>query len=438
MNSVSAFFQQKNLPKLVGGVIVILAIVAVGFHFFGNKSTKPQYQTATATRGTLVVTVSGSGQVSSVNNSPVNINVSGVINKVYVKNGDHVTAGQPLAEVLLDETGKQKRASAYSTYLAAVASEKNAENDRLSADASMWKDQQNVLLAQDTVNTRDSNNINPATKTTYTDLQWQSVDSGLVNAHKQFTASETRYIQSDSAVNSSKASITSTYLAYKQTLPVIVAPIDGVVDGFSLEVGEVIAPNTSTTATSQKVATIKTQATPIVTINLTEIDVPKVKIGNRVTLTFDALPNKTYTGRVVSIDSASLVSSGVTTYPTAIQLDTQVPELFANMSATANIITQTKDDVVLVPAGAVQTQNQQSTVRVLRNGKLTSIPVEVGLSSDSQTEITSGLSDGDEIVTNVISSGPSSGQGGSASPFGRTFGGGGGGGARIFAGGRGG
>ncbi len=433
----------KNRTKVIIGGILLLVIAFFGYKKVTAPSTAPQYQTTTAQRGTLVVSLSASGQVSSVNNSPVNTQTSGVVTRVYVKNGDRVKAGQKIAELSLDMDGKNRRANAYTTYLAAVTSEQNAQNTRLADDASMWKDQASVLLAQNTVNNRNSNNINPSTKTTYTDLEWQSVDSSNVNAQKQFLSSETKYIHDNKAVNSSQASIASTYLSYQQTSPIIVAPIDGIVDGLSLEPGEIITQQTSSTTSSnsvpvQKVATIKTDATPLVTINLTEIDVPKVHIGDKATVTFDAFPDKTYTGKVVSIDSQSLVASGVTTYPTVIQLDTDVPVLFTNMSASANVITNVKDNALLVPSGAVQTQNGQSTVRVLQNGQAVSVPVQTGLSSNTQTEITSGVNGGDQIITNVVT--PTTGSSGGTSPFSRTFGGGGGGGggARFLGGGRGG
>ena len=430
-----------NISKrnILIGIIVIAIIGFAGYHFFGQKSSQPQYQTAQAQKGTLVVSISSSGQVSSVSNSPVNTQTSGVVTKVYVHNGDKVIAGQKIAELQLDTDGQQRRAVAYTSYASAVNAEKVSEQNQLVADAQMWKDQQALLLATDTWNNRNSNNIDPSTKTTYTDLTWRAVDSALTNAQKQFTASETKYQEQNLAVNAAKASIVSTQLTYQQSSPIILAPIAGTVDGLSLEVGEVVTQPTSTsTSTStpsvQKVATIRTDATPLVTINLTEIDVPKVVIGDKSTVTFDAFPGKSYTGKVVSIDSAGLVTSGVTTYPTVIQLDTQVPGLFANMTSTANIIIQTKDDVLLVPSGAIQTQNGQSTVRILKNGTAQSIQVETGLSSDTQTEVTSGVAEGDAVITNIITL--PTGQASGTSPFSRSLGGGGG--ARILTGGRGG
>lgn len=438
MNTLRNIWNTIWKHKVISGIVLVIVVIFLGTKVFGNKTQKPQYQTATAEKGTLVVSIKASGQVTSANNSPVNTQASGVVTKVYVRNGDPVTAGQKIVELQLDTEGKRARAAAYASYLGAISSERNAENSKLSADATMWNDQQSLLLAQNTVNNRNSNNTNPSTKTTYTDLEWRAVDSALITAQKKFAATETTYKQADASVNSAKASITSTQLAYQLTSPTIVAPVSGIMDGFSLGVGEVVTPIGTTTTTSQKIGTIRSNATPRITFNLTEIDVPKIKIGNNATLTFDAFPGKTYTGKVVSIDSSGAVASGVTTYPTVIKLDTDIPGLFTNMTATANIIIQTKDNVVLVPTSAVQNQGTQTTVRTLKNGQLQSVPVEAGEASDTQTEIISGISEGDSVVTSVVnSSGSSSSQG--SSPFSRGFGGpGGGGGARVLTGGRGG
>jgi HlyD family secretion protein len=88
---------------------------------------------------------------------------------------------------------------------------------------------------------------------------------------------------------------------------------------------------------------------------LTEIDVPKVKVGNKATVTVSAL-NKTFVGHVASIDISGSNASGVVTYPTYIQLDTQESELLPNMTISASIIADTKENVILVPNSSLKSQ----------------------------------------------------------------------------------
>ena len=128
--------------------------------------------------------------------------------------------------------------------------------------------------------------------------------------------------------------------------------------------------------------------------------------------------------KVAAVDRIGSISNGVTSYPVTISLDTQVAEVLPNMSAAANIITQTKDDVLLVPVAAVTTTDGISTVRVMKNGTPQTVNVEIGTSSDTQVEIISGISEGDTVVTGTTS--PATATTGTTSVF-STFGGGRGG-----------
>lgn len=225
-------------------------------------------------------------------------------------------------------------------------------------------------------------------------------------AQDDWLAGEAKYKNQQAIVSQTQTALSAAWSSYQQSSPIIYAPISGTIAGFSLQVGSVIITSQNSNNSAQsatKIASVKTKAFPTVSINLTEIDVPKIKIDNKATVTFDALPEKTFTGKIVSIDTAGVVSSGVTTYPTVIRLDTESTSILPNMATTANIITDTKDNVLLVPSSSVQTQNGTSTVQVMKNGKPQQTPVEIGLSSASQTEITSGLSENDTVVTAVIS-----------------------------------
>jgi multidrug efflux pump subunit AcrA (membrane-fusion protein) len=106
----------------------------------------------------------------------------------------------------------------------------------------------------------------------------------------------------------------------------------------------------------------------------------------------------------MGIDTTGSVTSGVTTYPAVIQLDdTTNTNILPNMTATANIITKVDDNVLLVPSSAVSTVGTASTVKVMKNGQVSTASVQIGDTSDSQTVITSGLSEGETIVTSTIS-----------------------------------
>ena len=177
------------------------------------------------------------------------------------------------------------------------------------------------------------------------------------------------------------------------------------------------------------VASIQTPGNPVATVNIAEIDVAKVKAGQKVTLTFDSIPDTTFTGKVAGINKLGTVSGGVTNYPATIEFDTSSDKILPNMQVQASIITNVKDNVILVPSSAITNQNGQLAVRELQNNNLILVPVTVGDKSDTQTEIISGVNEGDIVVTAIINPNQNSRSNTSTSPFSgnRGFGGFGGG-----------
>ena len=417
ISAAKSWFLSRSLRTKI--IIALLLIVAGWFGIrilTSKKSQAPQYQTAQVERGTLIVSITGSGQVSSANSASVTTQASGVVKKLNVKNGDSVPMGSPIAEIDLDQPGQQKMAEANSSY-------QSAKNSLETAKANLYTNQSDMLTKwktyMDSAQSGTYQNPDGSAKTDNRQVP------GFVSTNDDWLAAEAKYKIQQNVISQAQSALTSAWLSYQRASPVIYAPITGKVSGLSLQVGSIINGGTTSnqTATNTKVASILTDAVPTITINLTEIDVPKVTIGNRATISLDALPGKTYTGRIVSIDTTGSVSSGVTTYPTVIALDTQAPDIFANMSASATIITRTKDNVLLVPTSALQTQNGTSTVRIMKGGQVQSRAVEVGDASDTEVEITTGVTEGETVVTAVIQSAQSATRA-TTSPF-SAFGGGG-------------
>lgn len=173
-------------------------------------------------------------------------------------------------------------------------------------------------------------------------------------------------------------------------------------------------------------------------ISLNEVDVAKIKIGQKATLTFDAIPGLTITGEVAEIDTIGTIAQGVVTYAVKIVFDTQDERVKPSMSVSAAIVTAVKTDTLVVPNSAVKSQNQGSYVEIPNQGEgqvtgdasgaglnangnfssgaasiggivLKSQPgrqqVEVGVSNDDSTEILSGLKEGDQIIIKSVQPG---------------------------------
>ncbi len=186
------------------------------------------------------------------------------------------------------------------------------------------------------------------------------------------------------------------------------APFDGIIAKVNVKLGDAVGVGTSiaTVVTPQQTATI----------SLNEIDVAKIKIDQKVTMTFDAVDGLTVTGHVAEIDTLGTVSQGVVTYNVKILFDTQDVRVKPGMSVSAVIVTDIHQDVLIAPNAAIKTRGTTSYVETLdpvveavagqAGATSPNAPVQknitIGLSNDTQTEIVSGLSEGDQVITRTI------------------------------------
>jgi HlyD family secretion protein len=214
----------------------------------------------------------------------------------------------------------------------------------------------------------------------------------------------------------------------------IVAPFAGVVSAVDVQVGDSVG--------SSAVASVISNS-QIAQLSVNEVDVAKIKLGEKATLTFDAIDSLTLTGTVAEIDSVGTVSQGVVSYSIQIAFDAQNAQVKPGMTVNADIQTAVAQDVLSVPSSAVKTSNGQSYVLVF-NPPLdatasiggvasavppTQVPVTTGISDDTNIEITSGLVVGQQIVVSTRSSTAKAPASTGTTPKGggnATFGGGGG------------
>lgn len=189
------------------------------------------------------------------------------------------------------------------------------------------------------------------------------------------------------------------------------APFDSVVAKVNVKKGDSASSATviATVITKQQVAEI----------SMNEVDVAKVKTGEKATLTFDAIPHLSITGQVADIDTIGTMSQGVVSYMVKIGFDTQDDRVKPGMTVSASIITDTKTDALYVPNSAVKSQGGGNYVEVpdsvdvpvfgtmsaslvILSKSTARQVIEVGIANDEVTEITSGLKEGDVVVGRMI------------------------------------
>lgn len=358
----------KIKKKYLWGIIALI-IIGGGYYWYSKSKSATNtvsYKTTRAEKGTLTVSISGSGNVIVDQSSTVDPTISGTVYGLAVSVGDKVKKGQLLFMIDNDQLGIDAN-KAYSSYLqskasleTAKASKKEAKNnydDASSSEESIMK--KRLEAAEISLEVAEKN----------VETSWSSYQNSLADASKRK----------------------------------VISPIDGTVNAVNIKNGDDLSRLSSNSNSSAPIiigdlGTLKAQ------IEVNEVDIANVSLGQNVSLTFNAIDGLTSTGKIEKMDSLGTLTSGVVTYNVTIGFNSLDPRIKPEMSVSAAIITDVKQDVILVPNSAVKTQKGNSYVQVLSGQAPENKTVKTGLSNDTQTEIISGINVGDNVVTQTVNS----------------------------------
>jgi multidrug efflux pump subunit AcrA (membrane-fusion protein) len=336
--------------------------------------------------------------------------------------GDGVTCSQ-VANLLSFAKGVQT-AQAASTQ--AESQQTSAQAGLASADqakvSGTLQDQQTIQKAQSQV----------------TAAQDQYSSTIVDNAVKQQPPKPEELAQAQAAVVSAQAQVATAQKNLDDTT--LRAPVAGVVAAVNGHVGQQSGSSSSSAASSSSSATSSSTSSTStssgsgfidltdvklldVKVGFTESDAPKVKVGQKATVTLDALPGKTFSGAVVELDTDSTLVSNVVTYYAKVAFDTAAVGVKPGMTASVTVVLDKRDNAITLPTSAVATTGTSQTVTVkAKDGSESARTIDIGLRGDSAVEITSGLQVGDQVV---ITSAASTSGGGGFVPGGGGAGGGG-------------
>ncbi len=207
------------------------------------------------------------------------------------------------------------------------------------------------------------------------------------NADLDMQSAELSVKQKENALADTKSKLADYFIR---------APFDGTVAKINIKKSDTISAGT--------IVTTFITAKQLAEISLNEVDVAKVKIGQKANLIFDAIPDLTISGVVADIDTVGTVSQGVVTYIVKTSFDVQDERVKPGMSVSAAIITDTKQDVLIVPNSAVKSQAGKNYIEMFIKSFVipSRVFVEIGLANDTQSEIISGIKESDEIITRTI------------------------------------
>ena len=213
-------------------------------------------------------------------------------------------------------------------------------------------------------------------------------EATLADAKREYERVKDGPSQTDLEAAQAAVDAAQATLDYAQLL----APFSGTLTDVEVKTGDLVSKGTTAFR-------IDDLSSIYIDLQISEVDLASLKVGQPATVEFDAIADKTYTGEVTQIGMVGTVSNGVVNYPVTVKITDGDGSIRTGMTASVSIETAHADNVLLVPNKAIRTVGGQKTVTVLFEGQQISVPVTVGLVGDSQSEVTSSqLRHGDTVV----------------------------------------
>ncbi|MDR3391590.1 MAG: efflux RND transporter periplasmic adaptor subunit [Sulfuriferula sp.] len=388
-------------------ILIPLILVTAGtiYMFARSTQTAPQFVTEEIVRGNLTVTVSATGNLQPTNQVDVGSELSGTMDLVLVDDNDRVHKGQLLARLDLSKLNDQvakSRAALAAADATVLQMQATVEESR----ANLARLREVAVLSGGKVPSKTELDTGQATY-----LRAVANEAGARAAVTQARAT----LKSDET-NLSKASIRS--------------PIDGVVLTRKIEPGQTVAASFSAPVLftlAENLAQMELQ------VDVDEADVGQVHEGQSATFSVDAYPGRKYPASITRVSYGSQTKDEVVSYQTILKVANDDLSLRPGMTATSEITTAHRENVLLVPNAALrftppakaankdngsfvsslmpkappaavkQIGNGNQQIWILRNGQPVAVPITVGVSNGKQTEISgSGLQQGMQVITDSV------------------------------------
>ena len=347
-------------------MIAVLSMVACG------KKTEVKYESSKVSKQNISTSITATGTIEPVTEVEVGTQVSGIIDKIYVDYNSVVKKGQLIAE--LDKTNLLSELSSAKSNMESAKSKMEYQKSNYNRYKELYS--KGLVSADDYENAQLS--------------------------YKQ--ASEEYAIQKESV---SKA---QTNLGYA----IITSPIDGIVLSKEVEEGQTVAAAMET-PTLFIIAQDLTDMQVIADVD--EADIGGVKEGQRVTFTVDAFPDDLFEGKVTQVRQEATEESNVVTYEVVISAPNDDLKLKPGLTANVTIFTNERDGVLAVPSKALRFAPNENLLAEgesitdcegkdkvwMREGSnFKAVPVKIGVTNGTYTEIISGLKEGDAVLTDFI------------------------------------
>jgi HlyD family secretion protein len=385
---------------LGSAAVLILVVVGVMAARLVKGTQIDPNRLARVQRGDVARSVVATGKIQPITKVEVKSKASGIVEKLFVDINNHVHKGQPLAQ--LDQQEIEAQVEAQRAQLAAAEAnvgsfQANIEQDKVNAsapDLPMYK----VTLDRNL------------------EMQKEGVVSrqALDDANRDYLAALTRrdaaraQVGVDTAkLKQARAQVLQNQAGLKQleeqlSYTTIVAPMDGVILSRDVEIGDAVSSILVLGSTATLVMTEGDTTQVYVQGKVDEADIAHVYMRQPARIKVESFRDRIFNGKVTKIAPLGVEKDNVTTFEVRVSIDNPGGELKANMTANAEILLDEHKGVLTVPENAVSYDNQKNAFvnipdRTQKDG-FRKLPVKVGLSNGSVTEIASGLKEGDQVV----------------------------------------
>jgi len=351
-------------------------------------------------RGDIARSVVATGKITPIFQVEVKSKASGIVEKLYVDINDRVHRGQPLAQ--LDQQEIKAQVAAQRAQLEAAQAnvsnfEAALEQDKVNAaapDLPMYK----VTLDRNTEMVKEG--LVPQQSLDNANRDYLAALNKRDTAHAQFAVDGAKLKQSKAQVAQSQATLNQ--LEEQLSYTTITAPMDGVVLSRDVEVGAAVSSILVLGSTATLVMTVGDTTEVYVKGKVDEADISHVYMGQPARIKVESFRDRYFQGKVTKISPMGVEKDNVTTFEVRVSINNPGGELKAEMTANAEILLEEHKGVLTVPENAVIYDGQKNaTVEVPdkkeKEGKR-KVPVKVGISNGTLTELLSGLKEGDQVV----------------------------------------
>jgi len=405
--------------------ILTAVVITVGYYWSRNsknvKRETPEWSNAYVTRGSIRLAVSCTGRVVSNLDVEIKCKASGEIKKLpfdisdQVKKGDLLIELDPVdeqrkvkqAKISLDSSQARLKQSKVDLQIAEkdlAVERKSVEAALISArasakDARAKAERRKHLFDKKITSQENSESMEIAAIQAEVDLENTLIRmEELALKEKELEIKQQNIRLAEAQVETDKINLSLAEQRLQDTK--VFSPIDGVVSERNVQIGQIISSGISNVGGGTVAMVISDLSRRFVLASVDESDIGRVELGQNVIITADAFPRKRFSGKIERIGTKGVNISNVVTFEVKIELlGTNKSLLKPEMTTNIEIIFAEKEDVLLVPSGAVLNKDDQHFVRVMiDDGSVKERPVQVGISDGVVTEITTGLNQGDAVV----------------------------------------